>query len=588
MVVHSEASPSAPDPLSAQVRVTLGLQIPMRDGGRLAATLYRPRDVVGPVPAVLEITPYGRDGGHRDAVRIAAAGFAVVAADCRGRGDSPGTFEQLVHEGRDGYDAVEWVAARPWCTGDVAMYGGSYTGMNQWLTAAERPPHLRTIVPGMAAVLGLDSPRGGIPALWELMWLVMVEGRSTAAALAWDRPLWHAVVQEQRRLGLADKDLPGLVGLESDDFDRVATQPGWGPHWQALLPAAEGAVDVPALSITGHHDNAQHGALLHHDRFLDAAARSRSHLVIGPWDHATCLTGTDRVGDLAFGPEAAVDVAALIVEWYRWIMQGGARPPFLRHPVMVYLAGAETWTGARTLAALSGDVATWHMHPPGPDHDAFRSGLLAGEPAPAGEASFRSAPGDTVTGALETASVAGEPRSLFTVTAGEDPTDQAFSLAIDGLGVAWHSRPLPGPMDVAGRPELDLWLSLDGPDADLAALLSEVRADGSAIVLSSQLLRLGSGNEDVDLRTDGSPFRVPWRSMRLVARRLAPGSRLRLVVRATGSLAVGEPAAPATVTVHHGPDHPSCLRLPLLAVDGVPPDADVLPPTPRPSSEGTP
>jgi putative CocE/NonD family hydrolase len=60
------------------------------------------------------------------------------------RTTSDGDFYPLMDEARDGYDTVEWVAAQPWCDGTV---GGSYWGMTQLLAAAERPPHLKAVVP---------------------------------------------------------------------------------------------------------------------------------------------------------------------------------------------------------------------------------------------------------------------------------------------------------------------------------------------------------------------------------------------------------------------------------------------------------
>src|SRR5690606_21980049 len=48
-------------------------------------------------------------------------------------------------QGQDLYDVVEWVAAQPWCDGNVGMIGISYSGSMQVLAAAERPPHLKAI-----------------------------------------------------------------------------------------------------------------------------------------------------------------------------------------------------------------------------------------------------------------------------------------------------------------------------------------------------------------------------------------------------------------------------------------------------------
>ncbi|MCX4586233.1 CocE/NonD family hydrolase [Streptomyces sp. NBC_01481] len=70
-------------------------------------------------------------------------GYAVVIGDQRGTGMSEGEFALFgPAEQRDFYDTIEWIASRPWSTGKVSMIGESAYSVNQWLAAAQRPPHL--------------------------------------------------------------------------------------------------------------------------------------------------------------------------------------------------------------------------------------------------------------------------------------------------------------------------------------------------------------------------------------------------------------------------------------------------------------
>ncbi len=55
------------------------------------------------------------------------------------------------HESDDGYDTVEWAAALPYSNGKVGMWGGSYVGATQMLTAIAHPPHLAGICPVVTA-----------------------------------------------------------------------------------------------------------------------------------------------------------------------------------------------------------------------------------------------------------------------------------------------------------------------------------------------------------------------------------------------------------------------------------------------------
>ena len=59
---------------------------PMRDGTELAANVFLPRKG-GPFPVILIRTPYGKmEEKSGEAKRYCAAGYAMVAQDCRGRG----------------------------------------------------------------------------------------------------------------------------------------------------------------------------------------------------------------------------------------------------------------------------------------------------------------------------------------------------------------------------------------------------------------------------------------------------------------------------------------------------------------------
>ena len=101
--------------------------------------------------------PYGKDNWRRNADTargewFAARGYALCRVDVRGTGSSGGVAldEYTETETLDGFDAVEWLAAQPWCTGAVGMWGISYGGFTAIQVAKLRPPHLRAIVPVQA------------------------------------------------------------------------------------------------------------------------------------------------------------------------------------------------------------------------------------------------------------------------------------------------------------------------------------------------------------------------------------------------------------------------------------------------------
>ena len=171
------------------------ISIPMRDGVTLGAVLYLPLGA-GRVPAVMEMTPYLADNAHQNGVEFSREGFAFVAVDCRGRGGSGGEFTQWITDGPDGFDAVQWIAEQPWCDGQVGLFGGSYTGWNQWMIAGQLPPALKTIVPSAAYMGGIDIPHGGVGSPYQYRWLVTLKDHHISWNLAADTLIFNRIQGE--------------------------------------------------------------------------------------------------------------------------------------------------------------------------------------------------------------------------------------------------------------------------------------------------------------------------------------------------------------------------------------------------------
>src|SRR5438874_1639899 len=133
-----------------EVTVERGVAAKMRDGVVLRADVYRPK-ADGKFPVLLERTPYNKAGGFEFGLRAAARGYVVIIQDVRGRYTSEGEWYTFRHESQDGYDTVEWAAALPYSDGKVGMFGGSYVGATQMLTAISAPPHLAGIFPDVTA-----------------------------------------------------------------------------------------------------------------------------------------------------------------------------------------------------------------------------------------------------------------------------------------------------------------------------------------------------------------------------------------------------------------------------------------------------
>lgn len=163
----------------------MNVAIPMRDGVHLLADIFLPSGgASGKFPALLAASPYPRQiqnsGAPMGFVEAGATdffvprGYAHVILNARGTNGSGGTYDLFgPQERRDLYDTIEWVAAQPWCDGNVGMIGISAFAMTQVAAAVEQPPHLRAIFPiGLSADTYEAFWHGGVlSATFSLNWI---------------------------------------------------------------------------------------------------------------------------------------------------------------------------------------------------------------------------------------------------------------------------------------------------------------------------------------------------------------------------------------------------------------------------------
>ena len=171
--------------------IDYNLAVPLRDGIRILVDLHRPAGAAGEadLPTLLSWSPYGKHArsnqvfwpasGVRpewlspltpfegpDPAMWCKAGYAVVVADPRGAWLSEGDFHHNgIQEGEDCFDAIQWLADRPWSNGKVGMTGVSYLAAVQYLVAPLRPPALAALNPweGFSDWYREFAYHGGIP-----------------------------------------------------------------------------------------------------------------------------------------------------------------------------------------------------------------------------------------------------------------------------------------------------------------------------------------------------------------------------------------------------------------------------------------
>ncbi len=541
------------------------VRIPVRDGLELSSNIWLPvPDPERPderFPVVLEMIPYGKDSWRRngDVMRgtwLARRGYALCRLDVRGTGSSPGVAvdEYAEAETLDGYDAVEWLAARPWCDGNVAMWGISYGGFTAIQVAKLRPPHLRAIVPVYATddrYLDDVHYRGGC---------------LTASELS-----QYAVSQVAMNAMPPDPSFRG-PDWRTEWRDRLERTPVWlfewlrrptdGPYWRqgSLAPEYE-ALDCAVYQVGGWNDSYVDPVFRMQARCTSADVRS----LVGPWGHSW-------PDDATPGPN--VDWLHEVIRFFDRHLRGLASDVDAE-PRLVWFERdfsppepfPAAWTGRWRATDRFPHPATvdhaWKLvggELPGIGRlvDA-RSAAPARDPAGDDRGPDRLPHRATVgtTGALSWGA-GGEPNGL-----GRDPRpDEARSLT-------WTSEPLDTAVAILGFPALVLHLAVDAPVATIVCRLMDVAPDGISSQVSLGALNL-THRRSHQAPEPLEPGRVEEARvlLRAAGYRFAPGHRIRVSIASQYWPVLWPSPYPATIEVHRDAAHPSRLELPTVPEAG--------------------
>ncbi|MCC3331317.1 CocE/NonD family hydrolase [Nocardia abscessus] len=488
-----------------EVRVTENVFIPMRDGARLAARVWRPVTEEA-LPAVFEYIPYRKRDltRARDSMNhpyLAGHGYVTVRVDLRGSGDSDGVLldEYLATEHDDACDVIAWLAAQPWCDGNVGMMGISWGGFNSLQVAAHRPPALKAIVSASATEdLYVDNMHymGGCllsDNLSEATVMFAFNSLPPDPAIVGDR--WREMWYER----LEGSGLWIEKWLEHQRRD---------DYWKrASVNEDYSAVQCPVLAVGGWADGYTNAIfrLLEH---LDVPRRG----LIGPWGHKYPHLGV---------PGPAIGFLQEMVRWWdHWLKgrdTGIMDEPMLRawmqdsippHPSYADRPGR--WVGEPCWPSPNVEPRRFTLgrHSLSEDLDAEESRNLRLQ-SPLSVGMF----------AGKWASYAATP---------DLPSDQRDE---DGGSLVFETEALDDTFEVLGLPTLELEISADRPNAMVAARLSDVAPNGEATRVTYGLLNLThrDGSAAPEPLEIGRVYRVRV-PLNGIAHSFPPGHRIRLSV----------------------------------------------------------
>lgn len=558
------------------------LMIPMRDGIRLGAILYRPK-AEGEFPAIVYRTPYGIDDyeSYAELPRKAAKrGYLVYLVDVRGRLRSEGEFEAYRNEKQDGYDVIEWVATAPGCNGKVATYGGSYPGIVQWLAISQHPPHLVAAAPEMTPIGSHHFfYYGGAFSMPWIDWFVpyiFADKRKRAHDMSgpWDDETateeWEKTNRRQWYEYRPLADLPLLKKYAPEYYDWLK-HPDQSVWWDFVNVENDFAkIDIPVFLLSGWYDAAYgpEGATRAFQKMMKESpsqnAKAHTKLVLGPWNHTSLNTQKTKFGELQFGPAAGLDYDDLLLDWFDEQVKGLPNSNPLP-PVSIFVMGVNQWRSEMEWPLTRAKNTSYYL-------------------SSTGKAAL-----DKTDGKLSPASHSKEISDSFVF----DPTNPYWDKSYEKSypydqrdnenrkDVLIYTSPvLETDLEVTGEIQLELFASSTAKDTDFTFTLTDVYPDGRSINVSGLdggylRMRYRNGFEKQELMQPGVVYPIRLQNV-YTSNVFKKGHRIRIQVTSslaphydpnpnTGSEIASEAQlVPAVNTIHMGKRYPARLILPVV------------------------
>jgi uncharacterized protein len=486
---------------SHSARLDRDVVMEMRDGVKLRADIYRPGDRQKH-PAIFIRSPYNKinNAWHHNSflhfIEATRLGYAIVMQDVRGRFASEGQWggtDIFHHEGKDGYDSVEWIAAQSWCDGNVGTSGISALAGLQWMTAMENPPHLKAIAPGCGGLanIGLGmQPRRGSGVASPAVLLSSIPGNALEIATRMEKEgqdamqmrrdiAWVQSDSERAINFLPLKSLPILkYEFLRNTWDRLTR-----PVSQAEQSSREKyeQVTVPCLHQVGWYDTLEWAVIESYmnmrRRGGSAKAKNSQHLVVGPWWHTAW---GNFLGALNFGTAASV-AGGLISEYNLSFYDRYLRGVEVKLPAVRYfLMGANIWRESDDWPLPETEWQRFYLHSRGHANTGNGDGTMTREqPQSESPDQFRYDPLNPVPstgGRFFGAGLVSGPLDQFRIETRQD--------------VLCYSTPeLESELELTGPLELHLYAATSAVDTDFTAKLVDVYPDGTAYNLVEGIRR---------------------------------------------------------------------------------------------------
>lgn len=583
------------------------VQIPMRDGVTLYTVIVVPQNA-SDAPILLTRTPFNaaRRVSNRDAstrTELLQPGEALIASDTyirvfqdiRGTGRSQGepSIARLVRgplnagltdDTTDAYDTIDWlIRSVPETNGRVGMIGSSFEGLMVVMALLEPHPALKAAVPENPMIdvwRGDDWFHNGAFRQSSTLDYISFDAHGDLIARG-ERDDYDTYLEAGSAGVMAERS-----GLDGHSFwQAITAHPAYDDYWRGQAMdrlLATRPLTVPTLWVGALWDQEDGYGTVNGYKALEPkdAANDLNFLVLGPWRHGGMRDEGSTLGALEFAEDTALAYRRDVLKPFldRRLKSTSGEDPDIA-PVTAFETGVNRW---RTSAA-------WPAACPTPCQARQRLYLRA-----EGEASF-SPPGEPIASDRFVSDPAKPVPFARRPIHADDPeqwwtwmvADQRFLADREDV-LDYMTSPLEAASLLSGEPQVHLYASTTGSDADWVVKLIDVYPDdtsvpeamrGFELMVSAEVFR-GRYRGGLASAAPINPGEVALYTFTLPAVNhvLLPGHRLKVQVQSSwfplydrnpqtyvDSIFFAPPGAyqAETHAVHRSTDAPSSIDLPL-------------------------
>ena len=593
------------------------VMVPMRDGKRMQADIYRPKDESKKYPIIFARTPYNFNywdldlGAPRDMTTPLEAvkhGYAYIEMNERGRYFSEGDYDILGVPLTDSDDALNWMGGLPWSSDKVGLIGCSSTAEWQLAVASRGNKALATFIPeSFGAGVGRVGPyyeqgnwfRGGAVQMLFGSWLydyglLVKDGRPTfpagmtqeelvTAAKSYDLSAHPPTIDWSKALQhLPEKDIYAAIGGPRGIFadttpsgkpgmiTRTPNDPSWyqGGLWNDSMH-----IDLPGLWLMTWYDVSIGPNLAAYNYVRSTASpavAAEQYAVIAPVSHCGYKRAAEHtiVGERDMG-DARLDYDALTYGWFDHFLKGDDNGILAKNPkVHYYTMGSNKWQSSDSWPPEGAKPVTYYLASGGHANSLYGDGSLLAA------AESKDSPDKFVYDPMNPVPTHGGGFCCLGAEYKAGALDQRGLEVRDDV-LVYSTGPLKDGIEVSGPIDVTLYVSSDAKDTDFTVKLIEVLPDGTAYNIEENIQRAryreGYTKPPVWMEK-GKVYKVTFQPMQ-TSIYFAPGHQLRLEISSsnfpqfdrnlnTGGDNFNEShGVVAHNEVHHSTQYPSSITL---------------------------